>query len=72
MKSVIVAISGASGSVYGLRLVEELVKSSDNIYLCVSSQSFYIITMETGINWAGKTEAETEKSENLKISINIV
>ncbi|MDH4029018.1 MAG: UbiX family flavin prenyltransferase [Nitrospirota bacterium] len=61
MRSFIVAISGASGSVYGLRLVEELVRSVDNIYLCVSKQAFSIITMETGVDWTGKNEAETEK-----------
>lgn len=60
MKSFIVAISGASGSVYGVRLVEELLKSADNVYLCVSKQSFSIIDLETGVNWAGKTEADTE------------
>jgi len=61
MTSYIVAISGASGAIYGLRLVEELVKSINTIYLCVSNQAFPIIKMETGVSWAGKTAADTEK-----------
>jgi 4-hydroxy-3-polyprenylbenzoate decarboxylase len=61
MKSFVVAISGASGSVYGLRLVEELIKSADSIYLCVSKQAFSIIERENSVNWHGKSEAETEE-----------
>lgn len=61
MKSFVVAISGASGSIYGIRLVEELLKSVDQVYLCISAQAFSIIKTETDINWAGKTDSETEK-----------
>ena len=61
MRSFIVAISGASGSIYGVRLVEELIRSADNVYLCVSSQAFSIIKMETGADWSGKTDAAIEK-----------
>ena len=61
MKSCIVAITGASGSLYGVRLVEELNKSVDTLYLCVSGPAFPIIKTETAIDWAGKTDAETEK-----------
>lgn len=73
MKSFIAAITGASGSVYGIRLVEELLKSGVLVHLCVSQQSFYIIKTETGIDWTGSAESETEKkikkyfaSKNLK------
>jgi len=61
MNSFIVAISGASGSIYGIRLVEELLKTVDNVYLCISSTSFFIIQTETGIDWSGDSESETEK-----------
>ncbi len=44
-----------------MRLIEELLKCAENIYLCVSSQAFFIIKTETGVNWTGKTESETEK-----------
>lgn len=62
MKSCIVAISGASGSIYGIRLVEELLKTVDNIYLSVSRQAFSIIKTETGIEWTGSSSSEVEKS----------
>jgi len=61
MKSFIVGISGASGSVYGIRLVEELIKSEIPVHLCISHTAFSIIETETGIELSGKTEAETEK-----------
>jgi 4-hydroxy-3-polyprenylbenzoate decarboxylase len=73
MKSYIAAITGASGSIYGIRLVEELLKSGVLVHLCVSHQSFFIIKTETGIDWTGSTGSETEKkikkyfaSKNLK------
>jgi 4-hydroxy-3-polyprenylbenzoate decarboxylase len=61
VKSLIVAITGASGSIYGLRLVEELLKSEYGIYLVISKQAFSIIKSETGVNWVGKTDSEREK-----------
>ncbi|MEW6600445.1 MAG: flavin prenyltransferase UbiX [Nitrospirota bacterium] len=61
MKSFIVAISGASGAIYGIRLVEELLKSAGTVHLCVSGTAFSIIRMETGIDLLGKSELETEK-----------
>jgi 4-hydroxy-3-polyprenylbenzoate decarboxylase len=61
MRSYIAAITGASGSIYGIRLVEELLKSGVFVHLCVSNQSFFIIKTETGIDWTGSTESETEK-----------
>jgi 4-hydroxy-3-polyprenylbenzoate decarboxylase len=61
MKSFIVAISGASGAIYGIRLVEELLKAVDTVHLCISGTAFSIIRTETGIDLLGKSELETEK-----------
>ncbi len=61
MKSFIVAITGASGSIYGIRLIEGLLKSKHKVYLVISKQAFSIIKIETGINWAGNTASEIEK-----------
>lgn len=61
MKSYVVAISGASGSIYGIRLVEELLKSGFFVHLCVSQTAFSIIRTETGIAWKGKTESDTAR-----------
>ncbi len=61
MKSFVVAISGASGSIYGIRLVEELLKTEAFVHLCISSTAFSIIETETGISLSGKTAKEAEK-----------
>ncbi len=61
MNSFIVAITGASGSIYGLRLLEELLKARCRIYLVISKQAFPILKSETGVNWTGKTDTEIER-----------
>ena len=61
MKSFIVAVTGASGSIYGIRLIEGLLKSKHKVYLVISKQAFSIIKIETGINWTGNTASEIEK-----------
>ncbi|MDO8746090.1 MAG: flavin prenyltransferase UbiX, partial [Thermodesulfovibrionales bacterium] len=60
MKKYVFAISGASGSIIGIRVLKELIKKSE-LHLLVSSQSFSIIKDETGIDFSGKTSAETER-----------
>ena len=61
MKSCIVAITGASGSIYGIRLIEELLKSIDLVHVCISNQAFDNIKIETSINWSAKTSSAIEK-----------
>ena len=60
MKKYVFAISGASGSIIGIRVLKELIKHSE-IHLVISSQSFSIIKDETGIDFSGKTSTETER-----------
>jgi len=60
VKRYILAISGASGSRFGIRLLEHLVRKSE-VHLIISSQSFSIISRETGIDWSGGTDAQKEK-----------
>jgi len=60
MKKIVAAITGASGSIYGVRLVEELLKAGQSVYLIVSNESLRILKHETGIDWQGKTEMETQ------------
>ena len=59
MKRYILAITGASGSVFGIRVLKNLIKDSE-VYLILSAQSFSIIKHETGIDWSGKTDAVVE------------
>ena len=60
VKKYVFAISGASGSIIGIRLLRELIKTSQ-VHLLISSQSFSIIKDEAGADWSGKTDAEIEK-----------
>jgi 4-hydroxy-3-polyprenylbenzoate decarboxylase len=55
------AITGASGSIYGIRLIEELLGSGVELHLCISGQSFPIIRHEAGIDFSGNDEAEIQK-----------
>lgn len=60
MKRYVFAITGASGSIFGIRVLECLSKEAE-VHLIISSQAFSIIADETGIEWKAKTDSETEK-----------
>jgi 4-hydroxy-3-polyprenylbenzoate decarboxylase len=60
VKRYILAISGASGSVFGIRVLESILGKSE-VHLIISSQSFSIIRHETGIDWSGKTDAAVQE-----------
>jgi len=61
MKLFIVAITGATGVIFGIKLVEELLKTENKVYLTISKPAFFIIKDEAGINWDGETESGREK-----------
>jgi len=48
---ILVGISGASGSIYGIRLLEELVKADNEVHLIVSEDAKKIIKYETNYNY---------------------
>jgi len=49
----IVAMTGASGAVYGARLVEELLGRGDDVELIVSPSGFLLLKEELGLDCAG-------------------
>lgn len=55
-----VAITGASGSIYGIRLVEELLKAGCHVNLVISETGKEVLLHETGIDLRG-TEEEAQK-----------
>ncbi len=65
MKRYIVGITGASGSIYGIRLIEELIKISD-VHLIISCNTFSIIKNETGIDWTEKAINQKTREINQK------
>ena len=49
MQKIVVGITGASGSIYGLRLVEELLRSGIEVSLLLSSAGRQVLSYETGL-----------------------
>jgi flavin prenyltransferase len=59
MKKYVFALTGATGPVLAVRVLTELVKSSE-VHLVISSQVFSILQQETGIDWNGQTDQEVQ------------
>jgi 4-hydroxy-3-polyprenylbenzoate decarboxylase len=57
MKKIIVGITGASGSIYFLRLMEKLIREDICIYVVASEQGEKVLKYETGIELKAQIEA---------------
>lgn len=60
MKHLVVAITGASGSIYGIRLVEELLRAECRVTLLLTPAGLDVLCYETGLAWNG-TVAERQE-----------
>lgn len=49
MKSIVVGITGASGAIYGLRLIEELLRSGNQVQVLVTNAGRQVAAYETGL-----------------------
>lgn len=58
MSSYVIGISGASGAIYGVTLLEHLLKENHQVYLILSRSARLIIREELGREW-GKHYSET-------------
>ena len=56
-KTFAIAITGASGAPYALRLIECLVASGASLYIMVSQAGQVVLSMETDLNIPGRTDA---------------
>lgn len=56
LSSISVAITGASGSIYGIRLIEVLLEKGLSIDLIISPAGRIILDEELGLRWGGKRE----------------
>lgn len=63
MKRFILAITGASGSILGIRLLEELLKTSE-AHLIISTAARQVIFSETGIDWFENTQDDIRRRLN--------
>lgn len=61
-KSYTVAITGASGSIYGIRLAEELLKAECHVSLVISDTGKKVLLHETGIDLCGTELEATRKT----------
>ena len=70
-----IAITGASGAMYGIRLMECLLKADKTVYLMISSPAKVVIATETDLNMPGRpaeiesyfSEKFSAKPEQLKV-----
>ena len=60
---IILAITGASGAQYGLRLCEELLAAGHILTFLVSRAGFEVLKAEVGLDWSG---SEQEVSRRLR------
>jgi 4-hydroxy-3-polyprenylbenzoate decarboxylase len=57
MKRYVLAITGATGPVIGMRVLKELASSAE-VHVVISAQSFDIIRDETDIDWTGDADIQ--------------
>jgi len=57
-RSIIIAITGASGTVYGLRLLEEAFRSGLEVDLVVSEPGYYVLETECGVRLSGDADED--------------
>lgn len=56
-KTIVLAITGASGVQYAVALLEYLLQDGHRVYLLVSQAAQVVISMETELNWPGGSQA---------------
>ncbi len=59
--NVFLALSGASGSIYGLRLAEELSRRGCRLTFCATASGQLVCREETGLDLAGDPEESAKK-----------
>ena len=65
----IVAITGASGSVYGLRLVTELLRSGQRVSLILTSAGRQVLKHEVGLDWSAEIKQQRHQVQEHFASI---
>ena len=65
----VVAITGASGSVYGLRLVSELLRSGGRVSLILTSAGRQVLNHETGLEWSAEMKVQRHQVQEYFASI---
>lgn len=61
MDKIVLAMTGASGAVYGLRLTEELLRAGCQVVLLLSRAGQQVLRHETGLDWTGELDRRRER-----------
>jgi 4-hydroxy-3-polyprenylbenzoate decarboxylase len=56
-RHLVLAITGASGSIYGLKLGKELLRAGHHLTMLITGAGFDVIRHETGFEWGGDEPA---------------
>ena len=59
-RHIVLAITGASGVIYGLRLAKELLRGGSRLSVLISNTGFEVLKHEAGLDWKG-SEAEVSR-----------
>ncbi len=62
-----IAITGASGSIYGVRLLTYLLKKKQTVYLTITKEGGLILKEEVGFDWQEDQEDQKETEIEKKI-----
>lgn len=69
IREFIVALTGASGSVYGLRLISELLRSGERVNLVMTAAGRQVLQHETGIEWSEEIKVQRHQVQEHFTSI---
>ncbi|MFU0784054.1 4-hydroxy-3-polyprenylbenzoate decarboxylase [Thermohydrogenium kirishiense] len=67
MREYIISITGASGSILGLRLIEELLKSDCKVHFLISKNGCNVMKYETGLTFDDAVQHFKKISEKINI-----
>jgi 4-hydroxy-3-polyprenylbenzoate decarboxylase len=70
-RHIVIAITGASGSVYGLRLIKELLQAGVRVSLILSSAGLQVLNYETGLDWVVDIKEQRRQVQDYFASIAI-
>lgn len=65
----LVAITGASGSVYGVRLVSELLHAGQRVSLIMTAAGRQVLAHETGLHWPDEIKEQRNQVQDYFASI---
>lgn len=65
----VVAITGASGSVYGLKLISELLRSGERVSLILTSAGRQVLNHEMELDWTAEIKVQRQQVQEYFASI---